>query len=132
MRNGSGHYGSAPILWLADPSLQVALLDLTPATLATDDDLCDSLFTAQVIHDLSVMGDVGDCIPYYLINPRASSTKLVLSVPGRVFELIAINSTAADLDHQADQLLKSTAQLDGKPEFLLIITATGPATTLEK
>jgi len=113
-----------------DPCLAVAALNTSPDKLLKDLNFFGFLFESLVVRDLRVyMQEVGGHTFHYRDSNDLEVDVILETQDGR-WAAIEVKLGVNDLDAAANTLLKFAAKIDttlsGEPEFLAVVTATGP------
>ncbi len=123
---------TTPKRHLADPSLAVALLRMTPARMLSDLETTGFLFESLVAHDLRIYAEAAGatCYHYREAEGRLEVDYILETWDGN-WVGIEVKLGESELDKAADSLHRLAARIPRKPLALVVITATSLAHTRE-
>ena len=123
---------SAPIRHFVDTSIAIASLNLTPEQLAKDYDTLGLFFEDFAIRDLSIYATALGGEIYHYRDSSGAECDCVMTLDDGRWGLIEIKLGGSDAIKKGVSSLQQVAKkIDpkrhGKPSFMMILTACGPA-----
>lgn len=122
---------TSPKWHLCDVSLAVAALDGDPQILTDDPMAMGYLFESQVVHDLTVMVEALGGRSFHFRDSNGYELDLVLTLPGRKWGAVEVKISKTQIADAVAHLNAVCEQIESKPAFKLVVTASGDTFTTQ-
>jgi uncharacterized protein len=114
--------GKSPKRHLADPSLAVAAMELTPEKLMADLRTYGFLFEAMCERDLQIYAEAGGGTLFHYRDDNGKEVDAVVEMPDGRWGAFEIKLGADQTDQAASDLLKMAERFEHRPDVLCVIS----------